>query len=224
MNIFNFIYDNTSPSSLASKSRQKRFEFFMFQLEKIQKPIKILDIGGTEKYWYTMNFIERNKGGGIIIYLLNLKVNKSKSAKIISIKGDATNLKQFGDNTFDMVFSNSVIEHLYTWENQIKMAKEVQRVGKNYFIQTPNYWFPIEPHFVFPFFQYLPKQLRIKLIMNFNLGHFNKFKNKELATQKVEEISLISLKKMKELFPTGKIYLDKFIGLNKSIVAYRIIN
>ena len=60
--------------------------------------------------------------------------------------------------------------------------------------------------------------------MNFNLGHFNKFKNKELATQKVEEISLISLKKMKELFPTGKIYLDKFIGLNKSIVAYRIIN
>ena len=68
MNIFNFIYDNTSPSSLASKSRQKRFEFFMFQLEKIQKPIKILDIGGTEKYWDTMNFIERNKGG-VLLYI-----------------------------------------------------------------------------------------------------------------------------------------------------------
>lgn len=68
------------------------------------------------------------------------------------MKGDATNLSQYSDKSFDIVFSNSVIEHLYTKENQISMAKEVNRVGKNYFIQTPNYWFPIEPHWVFPSF------------------------------------------------------------------------
>ncbi|MBC8844888.1 class I SAM-dependent methyltransferase, partial [Escherichia coli] len=75
----------------------------------------------------------------------------------------ATDLSEIDDQQFDIVFSNSVIEHLYTWENQEKMAKEVLRVGKYHFIQTPNYWFPIEPHWVFPFFQFLPKSIRIRL-------------------------------------------------------------
>ena len=104
------------------------------------------------------------------------------------------------------------------------MANEVQRVGKNYFIQTPNYYFPIEPHFVFPFFQYLPKSLQVKLITNFSFGHFNKFENEDLAIKKVEEISLLTLKQMKELFPKCSIYIDKFICLNKSIVTYSFNN
>ena len=60
----------------------------------------------------------------------------------------------FKDKSFDAVFSNSVIEHVGTFEDQKMMANEVIRVTNFYFIQTPNLYFPIEPHFLVPFFQF----------------------------------------------------------------------
>ena len=77
-----------------------------------------------------------------------------------SIKGDATNLSNFKDNQFDIVFSNSLIEHLYTYENMKLMANETMRVGKKFFVQTPNKYFPIEPHYFFPFFQFMPYKMK----------------------------------------------------------------
>ncbi len=214
-----FIADNKNKNSLAAKARKKRFDFFLKELQKLNKPLKILDIGGTQGFWEMMNFTDQED---IKIYLLNLEHQEVRFPNFKSLKGDATNLHEFEDNYFDLVFSNSVIEHLFVWDSQVKMANEIQRVGKNYFIQTPNYWFPVEPHFVFPFFQYFPKNIRVQLIMNFSLGHHKKYDDKNIAEQKVEEIKLLSIGKMKNLFPNAKIYLDKFMGLNKSIVAYKV--
>lgn len=212
-----FIYDNKNQNSWASKARKKRFEFFTNKLNELEKPLKILDVGGTQSFWDRMGFEEHP---GIEIYLLNLKHQEVRGSSFKSIVGDATNLSQYEDNYFQLVYSNSVIEHLYTWENQVKMAKEIRRVGKNHFIQTPNFWFPIEPHFVFPFFQYLPKRLRISLIMNYSLGHFKKFTNKEKARDVVNEVKLLTIKEMKNLFPDSDIYKEKFFGINKSIIAH----
>ena len=213
-----FIYDNTNPGSWASKARKKRFDFFIGKLDQLEKPLKILDVGGTQIFWDSMGFEEHPD---IKIYLLNLEHQKVRGSNFISLKGDATCLSEYEDNFFELVYSNSVIEHLFTWENQLKMAEEIRRVGKNHFIQTPNYWFPIEPHFVFPFFQYLPKKLRISLITSFSLGHHKKYADKEMAKNKVEEVKLLSIKEMKKLFPYSNIYKEKFFGLNKSIVAYK---
>jgi len=135
-----------------------------------------------------MGFINQSD---ITIYLLNLDSQKTNGSNFVSLIGDATDLSQFSDNSFDLVFSNSVIEHLFTWENQVKMANEVMRVGNNHFIQTPNFWFPIEPHFVFPFFQFLPKPAKILLMLRFRLGNFDKFQNKTKAEEKVHEIQLL---------------------------------
>ena len=123
---------------------------------------------------------------------------------------------------FDLVFSNSVIEHLFTKENQQKMANEVIRVGKNYFIQTPNKYFLIEPHWVFPLFQFLPFSLKVYLTQHFNLGHIPKSESKELAINQVNEIILISKKELKELFTHSEIYTEYFLGLGKSYTAYNI--
>jgi hypothetical protein len=139
-----------------------------------------------------------------------------------SVAGDATNLHLFADQSFDLVFSNSVIEHLFTWENQQKMATEVQRVSKRFFIQTPNYWFPVEPHWVFPLFQYLPFSLRVFLTQHFSLGHIQKSLSKREAIEQVREIRLLSLREMKQLFPDAKIYAEKFVGLDKSFIAYKV--
>lgn len=208
------ISDNTNPDSMASKARRKRFLFFLEQLGRLDKPIKILDVGGTMKFWEMMDFVD---AGDVEIHLLNLEKVEVSSENFISVVGDATNLKEYGDNSFDLVFSNSVIEHVFTWENQQKMANEIERVGKNYFIQTPNYWFPIEPHFVLPLFQYMPQSIRVLLLII-----TGKYRDKKVAKLRVKEIKLLSIRQMKKLFPDSKIYLEKFLGLNKSITSYKI--
>lgn len=210
------IADNQSEHSLSHQMRTKRFAFFSSCMAQLPKPITILDIGGTMAYWEAMQFKEE----GVKIILLNLSPAEQLPAPFEAIQGDATALTQFADQSIDIVFSNSVIEHLFTWENQQKMAKEVARVGKNYFIQSPNYWFPIEPHWVFPFFQYLPKAVRIWMTQHLSLGHIGKAANKTLAKQQVEEIQLLTKGQMQELFPKAMIYKEKFAGLNKSFVAH----
>jgi hypothetical protein len=188
-------------------------------LQKIDKgdPIKILDVGGTQIYWERMNFTGHDN---VYITLLNLELAPVSNANFSSIVGDARDLKGFEDNHFDIVFSNSVIEHLFTLQNQQKMASEVRRVGKNYFIQTPNYYFPIEPHWLFPFFQFFPFGVRVWLTQKFNLGHYPKSVSKEDAMLRVKEVQLLTENKMRFLFPEGNVYRERFFGLTKSITMY----
>jgi len=129
-------------------------------------------------------------------------------------------LVRYKDNEFDIVFSNSVIEHLFTWENQIKMANEIRRVGKCYYVQTPNYFFPVEPHWMFPLFQFLPQNIKVFLTENFTLGHQEKTKDRVKAIERVDEIRLLTKKEIQYLFPEAKIYNEQFIGLTKSFTAY----
>lgn len=205
------------------KYRERRFAFFRSLLDtvKSEKPVTILDIGGEEVYWERMNFTDGDK---IHVTLLNLFEAPVKHSNFVSIKGDACNLSNFKDKQFDIVFSNSVIEHLFTIENQKRMADEVRRVGKNYYVQTPNYYFPIEPHWIFPFFQFLPFSVRVFLTNNFDLGVFKKTKNIEAAKRLVSEVNLLTEKEMKRLFPEGKVYREPFFGLTKSVTLYNFNN
>jgi trans-aconitate methyltransferase len=162
--------------SFNQRFREKRFNFFLSLLDKISsdKTIQILDVGGTEHFWTSMKFPEKNN---VFITLLNLEAVETTQKNLQSVKGDACNLSEYQNNQFDIVFSNSVIEHLFNFENQKKMADEVMRVGKNYYVQTPNYYFPLEAHWVFPFFQFLPFHVRVFFTHHFNIGHIKKNKH-----------------------------------------------
>ena len=211
-------------AEISTYFRTKRFAFIMSLLDKLTKggkKIKILDIGGTEDYWNSMGL---NLGNNIEIVLLNLYKIEVRGAGFSSIKGDACNLEAMPDKSFDLVFSNSVIEHLFSIENQQKVASEVIRVGKNYYIQTPNKFFPIEPHWVFPFFQFLPFGLKVYLTKNFNLGHIPKAKNKQEAIDLVNEVNLLSKKELESLFSESRLFIEKFIGFDKSYAVYKIEN
>ncbi len=155
----------------------------------------------------------------IAIRLVNILDIPSHYPNITSVKGDATNLHDIADKEFDIVFSNSVIEHLYTFEAQRKMSLETQRAGRYHFIQTPNKHFFIEPHYVLPFFQYLPKKVQLSVLLKTPLSRGRKW-DKAFATQYVDEIRLLSYNEMQTLFPSSKIYKEKFFGMSKSFTAH----
>jgi hypothetical protein len=213
--------DPTQKGSLSQSWRKKRFGFFLEKLEKVKKEgvCQILDVGGTEDYWESMEF---HPDGTFHITLVNLEISPVRNAaSFTSMKGDACDLSAFSDKQFDVVYSNSVIEHLYSKEAQRKMASEVRRVGRNYFVQTPNFYFPMEPHWVFPFFQFLPFYLRVALTYWFDLGHYKKAATWQEAKRRVNEVRLMTESEMCELFPDGKVYKEMLFGLKKSVSLYR---
>lgn len=210
-----------NPKSLGNKFRKQRFQYFedLFHSNfKGKFPVRILDIGGMVHFWKDQSLL---KSGKIEIILLNLSREDVQIKGLSSMAGDATDLSQFKDGNFDLVFSNSVIEHLYTWENQQKMAREAIRVGKKYFIQTPNRHFFLEAHYALPFAQYLPKKLTYFLLTKTRLSRGSKWDQKD-AQQYLDEIRLLTLGEMKSLFPGAKIYKEKFFGLDKSFSAHNL--
>ena len=208
-----------NPSSISTKLRKKRFALFKSLLSSTSYPLKILDVGGKETIWSREGFCDPNAINRFQITILNVYKEKTTSNNIISVIGDARNMSEFADGEFDIVFSNSVIEHVGNYDNQMKMAKEIQRVGKKFFVQTPNFYFPIEPHFVFPFFQFLPLQMKVWILTNIGRRH-KKVSDREQAKKIANGINLLRKKELIELFPKATIFEEKFWGLTKSFVAY----
>jgi len=212
------LQDSKKKESIGNKFRKKRFVYFERLISNLPRPIHILDVGGTEDFWVNRGY---NKKEDVKITLLNLKTIITNYNNITSIVGDATDLSLFKEDHFDIVFSNSVIEHLHNFKNQQKMAQEVQRVGIYHFIQTPNKYFLIEPHFLFPLFQCLPKSLKYLLLTKTKLSRGKKW-NKKFAKEYIQEIRLLSLKEMKFLFPNSKNKTERFLGMSKSYTLHNI--
>jgi hypothetical protein len=101
------------------------------------------------------------------------------------------------------------------WEHKVSFSKELQRVAERYYLQTPNYWFPIEPHFMMPFFHWLPKVLRIKLLLHFNLGNYRKAGAYHEARINIERCDLLTKKELRYLYSSSqnKYYTEKWEGL-----------
>jgi Methyltransferase domain len=105
--------------------------------------LRIIDVGGTNEFWEQRGWAGRDD---VQITLVNLKALDRRHPNIIPTAGNATDLSEHDDDSFDIAFSNSVIEHLFTFENQVRMATEFRRVASaGYWVQTPNFWFRSSP-------------------------------------------------------------------------------
>jgi len=219
--LVDFFSSSDHPQSLGHKFRAKRlqtFESLFFKNFSLDKPVKILDVGGTAYFWKNSQLLIHPN---IHITLLNLQLETTSHASLSSMQGDATDMKEFEDCQFDLVFSNSVIEHLYTFENQQKMAAEILRVGKTHFIQTPNLSFPIEAHYALFFAQYMPRSLVFFLLTKTKLSRFQKWDPVD-AEQYLDEIRLLNEGEMRVLFPGSSILKEKVGGLTKSLTAHNL--
>ena len=205
--------DSEDPTSLANRLRTRRFKLFDQLSSSLPKPMQILDLGGTTAFWQCRGWANRED---VLITTLNLQAEKQSFRNIVPCVGDATDLSQFANKSFDVVFSNSVIEHLFDFHQQTRMAQEVQRVGRCFWVQTPNYWFPMEPHFHVPGWQWMPFQVRVSLIQRWKCGWRGPCPDLADAQEAVKELRLLTKRELRRLFPDCNIVPERFCGLVKS--------
>jgi len=209
--------DQESGFSLARHMRTRRFAFFRSLVDPLPRPLEILDVGGTQNFWETMEFVDPATAR---ITILNLDAPEPRHGNVTTLAGDACRMPMFDDGRFDVVFSNSVIEHVGDHAAQAAMAREIQRVGRRYFVQTPNLGFPIEPHFMFPWFQFLPLAAQVWLLMHFDLTFGGKIADRAEAEATARGVRLLGAKEFAALFPGAEIYRERVLGLTKSFTAY----
>ncbi len=198
--------------------RQRRYSFFQSLMARVPPGARILDIGGTTEYWRLMQAGSATPSWTVVV--LNREVHGgSNCAWVTSICGDALALP-FADHTFDVAFSNSVIEHVGGFVQQTRMAQEIRRVSRRYFVQTPNRSFPLEPHFLMPGFQWWPMSLRAWLLTRRSLGWFERAESYGAARAAVESITLLSRRDLQALFPDAQLYRERVLGLTKSLIVY----
>jgi SAM-dependent methyltransferase len=121
------------------------------------------------------------------------------------VQADATRLP-FGDDEFDIAYSNSVIEHLPPADRSA-YAKELTRVGKRWLVQTPNKLFPVEPHALLPFVHWLPRRLGRAL---WRLG---------VSGDPYDDVRLLGIGELRRLLPDAVIVRERVGPLTKSFVA-----
>ena len=164
------------------------------------------------------------KGSGLAsdITLLNIHPIPTEGIEpnMHAALGDGTKL-EYEDKVFDIIFSNSVIEHLSTLENQARFANECMRVGKDLWIQTPAKTFFIEPHLLTPFIHFLPRSWQRKLLRNFSVWGWLARPSADQIDDMFQEIRLLTLAEMQSLFPGCEIWQEKFLGFTKSYIAVR---
>lgn len=207
---------NEDEASLAHRFRKRRFEWLSRRLAPLPRPVRILDVGGTEIFWQRMEF---GGGGEADITLLNVYEQQPELPFVRSIAGDARDMSRFRDDEFDLVFSNSVIEHLGLFRDQMLMAREIRRVGRRFFVQTPNRFFPLEPHSLLPFFQFLPRRTAAALVGARRIGWIPQAANRADALVEAESLRLLDRRELELLFPDAEILEEKVGPLVKSFVA-----
>jgi hypothetical protein len=187
--------------------RERRYELFL-RACSVRPTDRILDVGAGRGA-----ALERFNTTNPIV-ALDLNPSPSEwllSSNVSVVEGDGTRL-EYATGEFDVAFSNSVIEHVPP-DLQASFAAEIGRVSHRYFVQTPNKYFPIEPHYQLPFFQFLPRRVRQALNRRFTLGWQTR--------GQWEEISLLSVRDMRRLFPDAEIHRERVLGLTKSVIALR---
>jgi 2-polyprenyl-3-methyl-5-hydroxy-6-metoxy-1,4-benzoquinol methylase len=179
----------------------------------IDQRTKVLDMGGGAFNWTMVR--ERPQLTILDVYD---HPNKAPWAAYVVGNGCATD---FETGSFDIVFSNSVIEHVGGIELQRQFAKECMRCGRSFFVQTPNKWFPFDTHTLMLFAHWLPQRMFRKLL-RFS-PRFLIFKSDAGDLEDFANMRLLSKGDMQELFPGAEIIEEKFCGITKSLIAVSVV-
>jgi hypothetical protein len=198
------------PDSFAGRARARRWTEFEERFPEVSE-MRVLDLGGTPRYWRAAPVRPTH------VTILNLIPEVADEDWIDSRDGDAT-VKREGES-FDLVVSNSLIEHLPD-DRRKAFAEVVEGAAPRHWIQTPNKHFPIEPHWLFPGAQYMGRPARGWLARNWPASHLAELPP-DLVESEVQNIRLLTPGDLAELFPQSEIWHERVGPLTKSLVALK---
>jgi ubiquinone/menaquinone biosynthesis C-methylase UbiE len=174
---------------------------------------QIIDVGGSELNW---TLIPQKP----LITIVNINAVEYTKDRFKSERGDARKLR-FEDEQFDIAYSNSVIEHVGSWDDQREFAAEVRRVAARYYVQTPNRDFFLEPHLVAPFIHFFPKRVARKLVRHCTLHGLVARPTQKWIDEFLSQTRLLNGRELQKLFPDADIIPEKVFGMTKSLIAVR---
>ena len=225
MNLIHALQDNSDPNSLVSRFRRARARRVVDLITRIHAEkgaVSIVDLGGEPNYWtlFDRAFLDAS---GVRITLVNPGgVDEPADPALFDlVDGDACNLTQYTDHAFDLVHSNSVIEHVGDWPRMEAFAAECRRLAPRYYVQTPYFWFPIEPHFSAPFFHWRSEQSRARALMKRGHGFSPKAPDIGTAMRDVQHARLLDKTQFRFLYPDAEHFDEKVGPLTKSVIAIR---
>ncbi len=202
-----------SAGSISANARARRWREFAEAFPEIEQ-MTVLDVGGDARAWRLGTVRPAH------VTLLNLFPQTVEEPWMTAISGDACDLPDDVPQA-DVVYSNSVIEHVGGHWRRERFAEGIRATAPRYWVQTPYRYFPIEPHFLFPGLQYLPRRLQAAAILRWPLGSGRHVADRADALARVMNIELLSRRELETYFPDAEVRRERFGGLVKSLIAVR---
>ena len=208
------VADGSRPGSLGHSARAKRAAKLVETFPGLAD-MHVLDLGGEPPFW--RDFPVRPAS----VTVLNLLSFPSAEPWLETFVGDACEPPAaVASRRFDLVVSNSVIEHVGGHVPRGRFAEVVHRASDRHWVQTPYRYFPVEPHWVFPAMQFLPLRARAEVTRRWPLSP-GRADNLPEAIANAASVELISITDMRSYFPTSRLWYERAGGLVKSITAFR---
>lgn len=201
-------------TSLSERLRRRRWRLIQ-QLFPDLSELSVLDLGGTGPWWGRAPVRPR------AVTAINLFDSDQVHPAVRMVQGNVLDAEELvRGETFDLVFSNSLIEHLGGHAERRRFAQVVRTMAPRYIVQTPYRYFPIEPHWMFPGLQFLPTSWRFRLAPRWPLGHTRGF-DQERAENEVMMTRLLDRTELQSYLPDARILFERVGGVPKSMLAVR---
>lgn len=198
--------------------RRRRAEVIRSAFPDIAR-LRICDVGGSRHFWDKLGLPIPSEN--VVIYNIDLAETETVSGGREGIEVRLYDGRRIPepDGAFDLVLCNSVIEHVPPDQHEA-FAAELRRIGRGLFLQTPNFWFPVEPHFLLPVVHWLPRRV------GFLLAHVSPWRLLSRQPSSVVHAywwgtRLLRPARVRRLFPDAELRYERVLGLPKSIYAIR---
>ncbi|MFZ2116226.1 MAG: class I SAM-dependent methyltransferase [Pseudonocardiaceae bacterium] len=140
---------SSDPRSLASCARHRRGAELTRRFPSLPE-MRGLDLGGTPAFWRAVPHRPA------AVTTVNLEPSDADELWIDHVVGDACEFHVVGSPRYDLVVSNSLLEHVGGHEQRRRLAEAVHDSAPAHWVQTPYRYFPIEPRWLAPGWQFLP--------------------------------------------------------------------
>jgi hypothetical protein len=201
--------------SVGGRLRQERARWLAETFPDLTE-MSVIDLGGRILTWQRAPVRPKH------VHVVNVQPSEDDIPEWAEFDlGDACALPaHVAGRHYDLVFSNSLIEHVGGHQRRERFADTVHQLSGAYWVQTPYRYFPIEPHWMAPGAQFLPVAVRAQVVRRWPLS-YRRGQPREAALRTALSIELLDRAQLRYYFPDSLIRTEMVFGIPKSLIACR---